>query len=108
MNTFWYLSNYQTIKALKLSLKQISSSQGGFYFKFYYLQSIRIIKFTERGDSVVTHETRIREVSDSNPGADQPDGSFHGFPQSSRQMLGWIFITTNHLTIIHQIHISYN
>ena len=31
---------------------------------------------------------------------------FRGFPQSSRQMLGWIFITTIHLTIIHQIHIS--
>ena len=31
---------------------------------------------------------------------------FCGFPQSSRQMLGWIFITTIHLTIIHQIHIS--
>ena len=30
---------------------------------------------------------------------------FCGFPQSSRQMLGWIFITTIHLTIIHQIHI---
>ena len=33
-------------------------------------------------------------------------GFFRGFPQSSRQMLGWIFITTFHLTIIHQIHIS--
>ena len=31
---------------------------------------------------------------------------FRGFPQSSRQMLGWIFITTIHLTIIHQIHVS--
>ena len=32
---------------------------------------------------------------------------FRGFPQSPRQMLGWIFITTTiHLTIIHQIHIS--
>ena len=28
---------------------------------------------TERGGSVVTHETRIREVPGSNPGADQPD-----------------------------------
>ena len=58
---------------------------------------------TERGGSVVTHETRIREVPGSNPGADQPDC---GFPRSTRQMLGWIFITTIHLTIIHQIHIS--
>ena len=33
-------------------------------------------------------------------------GFFRGFPQSSRQMLGWIFITTIHFTIIHQIHIS--
>ena len=29
-------------------------------------------------------------------------GFFHGFPQSSRQMLGWIFIATIHLAIIHQ------
>ena len=29
-----------------------------------------------------------------NPGTDQPDcGYFHCFPQSLRQMLGWIFIT---------------
>ena len=28
---------------------------------------------TERGGSVVTHETRIREVPGSNPGADRPD-----------------------------------
>ena len=33
-------------------------------------------------------------------------GFFRGFPQSSRQILRWIFITTIHLTIIHQIHIS--
>ena len=32
-------------------------------------------------------------------------GFYHGFPQSSRKMLGWIFITTIHLTIIHQLHI---
>ena len=64
---------------------------------------------TERRGAVVTHRTRIWEVSGSNPGADQPDwGFFHGFPQSSRQMLGWIFITTTHLTIIHQIHINKN
>ena len=31
---------------------------------------------TERGGSVVTHETRIREVPGSNPGADQPDWGF--------------------------------
>ena len=60
------------------------------------------------GGSVVTHETRIREVPGSSSGADQPDwGFFVVFPQSPRQMLGWIFITTIHLTIIHQIHISY-
>ena len=62
---------------------------------------------TERGGSVVTHEARIREVPGSNPGADQPGcGFFRGFPQSSRQTLGWIFITAIHLTIIHQIHKS--
>ena len=31
---------------------------------------------TERGGSMVTHETRIREVPGSNPGADQPDWGF--------------------------------
>ena len=31
---------------------------------------------TERGGSVVTHETRIREVSGSHSGADQPDWGF--------------------------------
>ena len=31
---------------------------------------------TERGGSVVTHETRVREVPCSNPGADQPDWGF--------------------------------
>ena len=31
---------------------------------------------TERGGSVVTHETRIREVPGSNPGADLPDWGF--------------------------------
>ena len=30
-------------------------------------------KFTERGGSVVTHETRIREVPGSNSGADELD-----------------------------------
>ena len=31
------------------------------------------ITTTERSGSVVTHETRIRKVPGSNPGADQPD-----------------------------------
>ena len=31
---------------------------------------------TERGGSVVMHETRFREVPGSNPGADQPDWGF--------------------------------
>ena len=34
------------------------------------------LNITERGGSVVTHETRIREVPDSNRGADQPDWGF--------------------------------
>ena len=34
------------------------------------------IYLTERGGSVVTHETRIREVPGSNPGADQSDWGF--------------------------------
>ena len=66
------------------------------------------MNITERGGSVVKHETHIWEVPSSNPSTDQPDGFFCGFPQLSRQMLGWIFITTVHLTIIHQIHISLN
>ena len=32
--------------------------------------------YTERGGTVVTHETRIREVPGSSPGADQPDWGF--------------------------------
>ena len=31
------------------------------------------VLYTERGGSVVTHETPIREVPGSNAGADQPD-----------------------------------
>ena len=34
---------------------------------------------TERGGSVVTHETRILEVPGSIPGADQPDWGFSRF-----------------------------
>ena len=34
------------------------------------------MKVTERGGSVVTHETRIREVPGSNPGADEPGWGF--------------------------------
>ena len=34
---------------------------------------------TERGGSVVTHETSIREIPRSNLGADQPDGFFSWF-----------------------------
>ena len=35
-----------------------------------------MIKCTERGGSMVTHETHIREVPGSNPGADQSDWGF--------------------------------
>ena len=45
----WYLFNKQ--KTIQVSIKPSS---------------------TERGGSVVTHETRIREVPGSNPVADQP------------------------------------
>ena len=38
-----------------------------------WFESRSVLIFTERGGSVVTHETRIREVPGSNPGADQPD-----------------------------------
>ena len=62
---------------------------------------------------------RLRHSLCSNPSFSSPTSQdFHlrhlasrpwfyrGFPLSSRQMLGWIFITTIHLTIILQIHIS--
>ena len=42
------------------------------YFKVW----ATIINTTERDGFVVTHETRIRQVPSSNPGADQPDWGF--------------------------------
>ena len=55
------------------------------------------------GNTVDSHG--IREAPGSNPGSDQSDWVFRRFPQSSRQILGWIFITMIHLTINYQIHI---
>ena len=61
----------------------------------------------ERGVAEVTHWVHIRKIPSSNPGADEADwGSLRGFPQTPTQMLSWIFITTMHLTIIHQIYES--
>ena len=40
---------------------------------FCYTKIGAKIYVTERGGSVVTHETRIQEVPGSKPGADQPD-----------------------------------
>ena len=59
---------------------------------------------TEGGGAVVAlkHWYRIREAPSSNPGAPSCGSS-----QSPRTMRGWIFITTIHLTIIHQINKSY-
>ena len=55
-------------------------------------------------DQNSSHWTRIRRALNSNPGAGQNNwGSFHGFPELSRQMLCYIFIATIHLTIIHKI-----
>ena len=51
----------------------------------------------------MTHLTRIREVPDSVPRPTILTGVFRDFSQSSRQMMGWIFITTIHLTIIYKI-----
>ena len=49
--------------------------------------------------------TRIRRVPSSYPSADQTDWvSFRGYPQSFRQMVCWIYITTINLTMIHKIH----
>ena len=42
------------------------------YKLVYKLLDTKLYK-TERGGSVVMHETRIREVLGSNPSADQPD-----------------------------------
>ena len=54
-----------------------------------------------------SYRIQVRRVPSSNPGANQTDwGSFRGFPQSSRQMLCYIYITMVHLTIIHKIHKS--
>ena len=52
------------------------------------VKMIGMISNKYKSDSVVTNQTRIREVPGSNPGADQPDWIFRGFPQLSRQMLG--------------------
>ena len=46
-------------------------------FNFPYFSVVsKQWNFTEWGGSVVTHETRIREVPGSNPGADQPGWGF--------------------------------
>ena len=56
------------------------------------------IKYTERGGSMVMHETRIREVPGSNPMVGQPVKVFCGFLNLKiamelvilqRQMMGW-------------------
>ena len=52
-----------------------SSLKGVFSLGSEFSQKTRH-KITERGGSVVAHETRIREVPDSNPGADQPGWGF--------------------------------
>ena len=57
-----------------------------------------------RAGAMATHWIRIREVPNSNHGTDLIVTFFVVSPQSSRQMLGCIFITTIHLTIIRQIH----
>ena len=64
---------------------------------------------TERDGSVATHETRIREGWVQISVYTNLTGFFRGFPQSSRQMLRWIFITAIYLTIkfiYHKIKIS--
>ena len=44
--------------------------------EFCYIAQKHKKKGTERGGSMVMHETRIREIPGSNPGADQPDWRF--------------------------------
>ena len=52
---------------------------------------------------------RVRSVLISNPSAHQTHwDSFRGLPQSSRQMLCWIYIITIHLTIIHRRWVSHS
>ena len=68
----------------------------------------KVFEFTEYStDRNSTHRTQIRRVPSSNPGAVQTDwGSFRGFPQSLRQMLCLIYISTIYLIIIHKMHKS--
>ena len=50
---------------------------------------------TERGGSVVTHETRICEVPGSNPGADHPDWGFSWFSSVIKANSGLYFYYHN-------------
>ena len=45
------------------------------YWCWFESRSLHIF-FAEGGGSMVTHETRIREVRGSNPSANQPDWGF--------------------------------
>ena len=89
-------------------------------YYIWYIQNIRDISVIIVNDNlyVIRNQNRARwlrgNARDSHSGGPgfksrcRPTWLrfFRGFPQSSRQMLGWIFITTIHLTILHQIHIS--
>ena len=65
------------------------------------LSMIKLFECTEHSaDRNSSHWARARRVPSSNPGAEQTDwDSFRGFPQSSRQMMSCMYITTIHLKI---------
>ena len=99
--------NIMWFSGIRLRFSVDSSAMQCLFYDKKYIKAVGQVVFTERCSSVVIQETRIREAPGSNPGGEQLDwGFFLGFPQSSTQMLGWIFNTTIHLTIIHRIHIS--
>ena len=72
-----------------------------YYPSSRWVWSASVIDFFECTEYIADRNssncTRIRRISSSNPGDNQTDwGSFRGFPQSSKQMLCWINITTIH------------
>ena len=70
------VKGYQNI-SLSVTHTYTQSHRGPFYKSLFFCKKCRNkTGKTERVGSVVTHETRIREVPGSNPGANQPDWGF--------------------------------
>ena len=83
---------YQSLTGVEVvGVEQKFNIHTKLFYKFFLLKSRNKIKgLTERGGSVVTHETRIREVPGSNPGADQPDWFFFFVVSLSQQGKCWV------------------